>query len=106
MAGQCSIGEVIPAPQQNGLLFTHQHDDTRQFAARKAAAVLEPDRIQPNLGPIRIPLHVNVCGLSAVTGEKEASVWTDTENGAHLRNLSSRRVQRIAEPLPHNEDVG
>jgi len=100
MAGQCSIGEVvIPAPQQNGLVFTHHYDDTRKFAMRKAAAVLKPDGIQPDLGAIRIPLHVNVRGLSAVTGEKEASVWSDTKSGGHLSNLSPHCFQRIAETV-------
>jgi len=69
----------------------------RQFAARKAAAGLKRDGIQPNLGAIRIPLHVNVRGLSAVTGEKEASVRSDTQDGGHLRYRSLQRFQRIAE---------
>ena len=71
----------------------------RQFAARKAAAVLKRDGIQPNLGAIRIPLHVNVRGLGAVTGKKEASVWTDTENGGRLRNLLRQYFQRIGKTV-------
>jgi len=69
-AGKCSIGEVvIPALQQNGLVFAHHH--TRQCAAEKATAVLQPDGVQPDLRTIGVTIHVDMRSFGTVAGEKK-----------------------------------
>ena len=60
----------------------HQND-TRDLAARKATALLKPNRIEPDLGAIGVALHVDVRWLAAIAREEEAAVGPDAKNGRH-----------------------
>jgi hypothetical protein len=42
------------------LALAHHQYDTSEFAARKAAAVVQAHRVQPHLGAIGIALDMNV----------------------------------------------
>ena len=52
-------------------MFLNHHDDTSQLAPRKAAALLQSDRIEQEFGPIGIPLDVDMGGFGAVAGIDE-----------------------------------
>ena len=64
------------------VLMDHEND-TCNLAARKAAAVLKPDGIEPDLGAIGVALDVNVRRLSAITREEEAAVRPDAKDSRH-----------------------
>ena len=64
------------------VLMNHQND-TRDLASRKAATVLEPDGIKPDLGAIGVALDMDVRWLGAITGEEEATVGADAKDGRH-----------------------
>ena len=64
------------------VLMDHAND-TRDLPARKAAAVLEPDRIEPDLGAIGVALDVDVRWLSAIARVEEAAVGPDAKDGRH-----------------------
>ena len=64
-------------------MLTDHENDTRDLTARKAAAVLEADRIEPDLGAIGVALDVDVRRLSAITREEEAAVGPDAKDGRH-----------------------
>ena len=64
------------------MLAYHQYD-TSELAARKAAAVLETNRVEPHLGSIRVALDVDVRRFVPVAGEKEAAVRADAKDGGH-----------------------
>ena len=64
-------------------MFPHRQNDTCQFAARKAATLLEAHRIQPDLGAVGVPLNVHMWRLCSIAGEKEEPVWTETQNSRH-----------------------
>ena len=64
------------------VLMNHQND-SRDLAARKAATVLEPDGIEPDLGAIGVAFDVDVRWLGAITGEEEAAVGPDAKNSRH-----------------------
>ena len=63
-------------------MFLNHHDDTSQLAPRKAAALLQSDRIEPEFGPIGIPLDVDMRGFGAVAGIEEEPIGSDAEDGA------------------------
>lgn len=65
------------------MVLMHHQNDTRDLAARKATAVLEPDRIEPDLGPIGVALDMDVRWLGAITGEEKAAVGADAQDGRH-----------------------
>lgn len=65
-------------------MFLNHHDDTRQLASGKATALLQSDRIQPDLGPIGIALDVHMRRFGSVTGVEEESIWTNAEDGRHF----------------------
>ena len=65
-------------------MLAHHQYDTGEFAARKAAAVLEANRVQPYLGAIGIALDVNVGWLVPIAGEEEAPIRTDAKDGGHI----------------------
>ena len=58
-------------------------NDTRDLAARKAAAVMQADWIEPDLGAICIALDMDVRRLSAITREEEAAVGPDAKDRRH-----------------------
>ena len=64
------------------MLMDHQNN-TRDLASRKAAAVLKPHWIKPDLGAIGVALHVDMRRLAAVTREEEAAVGADAKDGRH-----------------------
>ena len=64
-------------------MFSHHQNDTRQFTARKAATLLEPYRIQPDLGAVGIPFNVHMWRLRSIAGEKEEPVRPETQNSRH-----------------------
>lgn len=64
-------------------MLTDHENDTSDFAPRKAAAPLEPDRIEPDLGAIGIALDVNVGRLSTITRVEEAAVGPQAKDGRH-----------------------
>lgn len=65
------------------MVLVNHKNDTRDLAARKAAAVLEPDGIKPDLGAIGIALNVDVRRLGAISREEEATVRPDAKDGRH-----------------------
>ena len=65
-------------------MLAHHQYDTGEFAARKAAAVLKANRVQPHLGSVGIALNMDVRRLVPITGEEEAAVGADTKNGGHF----------------------
>lgn len=64
-------------------MLTDHQNDTRDLSARKATAVLKPDRIKPDLGAVGIALDMHMGRLRPISREKEAAVRTDTKNGGH-----------------------
>lgn len=61
----------------------NHENDTRELAPRKAAAVLKPHGIEPDLGAIGVALDVDVRWLAAVTREEEATIGADAKDGRH-----------------------
>lgn len=99
-AGHRSIGEVvIPAPEERGLVLAHHQNDTRQFAVSKAAAVVEPDRGEPDFGAIRVALHVNVRWLGPVARIEEAAIWLNTKNGRQEATSARNPLERSSDSL-------
>ena len=64
------------------VLMDHQND-TRDLAARKATALLQPNGIEPDLGAIGVASDVDMRRLGAITREEEAAVGPDAKNGRH-----------------------
>ena len=71
-------------------MLAHQQNDTSEFAARKAAAVLEANRVQPHLGAIGIAFHVDVGRLVPIASEEEAAIGADTKDGGHFEKQSAQ----------------
>ena len=67
-------------------MLAHHQYDTSEFAARKATAVLEANRVQPQLGAIGVALNVDVRRLIPIAGEEEAAVRADAKDGGHSEN--------------------
>jgi hypothetical protein len=64
-------------------MFAYHENDTTQFTARKATAVLQANRVQPYLGAIGVTFDMHVRGFVSVTREKEESVWSDAKDRWH-----------------------
>lgn len=64
-------------------MFPHYGNDTCQFATLEAATLLEPYRIQPDLGAVGVSFDVHMRRLRSIAGEKEEPVWTETQNSRH-----------------------
>ncbi len=64
-------------------MLSHHQNDTREFAAGKPAALLEADRVQPDLGAIGIPLDMHMSGLGTVAREEEEPVRPNPQDGRH-----------------------
>ena len=62
-----------------------------QFRRSKTAALGEPDRVQPKLRPVRIPLHVNVDRLVPIRRVKEEPVRAFAMNGRHRPSVARWR---------------
>lgn len=64
-------------------MFPHRQNDTRELAARKPAALLKADRVQPDFGTIGIAFDMHMRRLGTVSREKEEPVRPNTEDGWH-----------------------
>lgn len=64
-------------------MVTHHQNDTGEFAARKASTSLEPNRVQPHLGSIGIPLDVHVHWLVSIASEEEEPIRTNPKDRGH-----------------------
>ena len=64
-------------------MLAHHQNDTSQFAAWKAAAIVEPNRVQPQFGPVGVALDVNVRRLIPIASEEEAAIRADAQNSGH-----------------------
>lgn len=65
-------------------MLAHHQYDTSEFAAGKAAAVLEANRVQPHFGAIGIAFNVDVGRLVPIAREEKAAVRADTKDGGHV----------------------
>jgi hypothetical protein len=82
-------------------VFPHYENDTSQFAAGKAAAVVKANGIEPHLGAISIAFDMDVGRLVAVAGEEETAIRTDPEYGGHRELYYPARLGRTAGPCCH-----
>ena len=64
-------------------MLTNHQNDTRDLAARKATAVLQADRVEPDLGAIGVSFDMHVWWFGAVTSEEEAPVGANAKDGGH-----------------------
>ncbi len=80
------------------VLMNHQND-TRDLASRKAAAVLKPDGIEPDLGAISVALDVDVRRLDAITPEEKAAVGPDAKDGRHVEQQQTDARDRTQSPV-------
>lgn len=72
-------------------MLAHHHNDTSKFTARKAATILEPNGVEPELGSIGVTLDMNMRRLDAVPGEEEAPVRPNTKNRRHAGKVGESR---------------
>ena len=63
---ELSCEELIPRPQQIVCAIFNYTVESADFQAAESAAVLQPDRIKPELGPIVVSLHVNMRRLVSI----------------------------------------
>jgi len=64
-------------------VLAHHQNDTGEFATGKPTALLEADRIQPDLGAIGISLDMHMRWLGTVAREEEETVRSDTQDSWH-----------------------
>jgi hypothetical protein len=77
-------------------VLPHQIQDTPQLGPTEATALLKPNGVEPDLGPILLTLDVNVRRLLAVAGEEEEAVRPSAENGWHASTYLRRQVNDMA----------
>jgi len=75
-------------------VLPHQTQDTPEFGPTEAAALIEPNGVEPDFRAILIALDVNVRRFLAVAGEEEESIRPGTENGWHGFNLGAAMSER------------
>jgi hypothetical protein len=62
-------------------ILSHQPFQSANLVAAESPALLESDRIKPELGSSIITFNVNVRRLVALTGVKEKPVWSKSQYG-------------------------
>lgn len=63
--------------------------DSTEFCSSKAITSLQPDRIEPELGDLILPLDVNVLRFIAIAGVEEQSVRAYPKYCWHLLFVSN-----------------
>ena len=64
-------------------MFANHQNDTSQFAARKAAATIQNHRVEPELGAVRVPFHMDVRRFGPIAREEETPIGTDAQHSGH-----------------------
>jgi hypothetical protein len=80
-------------------MFLNERLDASQFVSFEAIVPLNCDRVQPELGPLRLTLNMDVRRLMLVTREKEEPVRSGLKNSrCHVLMIvpSSCTIQYLA----------
>ena len=64
-------------------MLADKRRDPVQLRAPEAAALVEADGVEPELGQVLVALHVDVRRLGPVTGVEEEPVGASPEHGRH-----------------------
>jgi hypothetical protein len=85
-ASATSIGDdevFIPFPQKWLRVLQHEPFEFPELRGPKPAAAGKPNRVEPELGPVSVSLHVNVRWLVPVSRVKEEPIRALPKNGRH-----------------------
>jgi hypothetical protein len=97
-----STAEVfIPRLSKVVLMLGHEFMDATDFWTRKATAFLQSDRIKPKLCDLVLPFDVHMWRFIPITGIKEESIRTNSQNCRHEDMLITKRI--LARQLPRAE---
>ena len=72
-------------------MLADERGDPVELRTPEASALVEADRIEPELGKVLVALHVDVRRLGPVTGVEEEPVGASPEHGRHAERWHRER---------------